>query len=132
MQVQTIQTTKFVKCPECQADILILPDIKAMSQAFNEHAKQHINHKYTTRSIKYKRANLINNLTQQLLLQITNTGNLAKPELYLLIETYYGAKRTRGIALNEQDAGQWVNAQLSNDPDGSYFYEKGSIYTGEE
>jgi hypothetical protein len=125
MEVQILKTAQFVKCQECQKSILILPDIKAMSRAFNEHAKEHA-------ISKYKRTQIINNLTQQLLIQLIKTDNTTpKPELFLLIETYYGVKKVRGIALNTSDADRWVKAQQTQDPQGSYFYEKGTIYTGE-
>ena len=127
MQVQKIQTTQFIKCPLCQTDILILPDIKAMTKAIEEHAKQH------APQARYKRAQLINNLTQQLLIQVIKSDeSQALPQLYLLIESYFGVKRTLGIALSREAAEIWVDAQHDQNPDGSYFYEKGAIYTGAE
>lgn len=111
----------FIRCQECDTDILVLPDIKAMAKAINDHAGKHTGR-------KVRKASLVNNLTQQLLLVLAAKDKGKLPQtVWLLIESYFGTRRVRGVALTRQDADEWVKTQNKRDPDGSYYHDTSQV-----
>lgn len=115
---------KAIVCPQCKQPILILPDLQAMNKAINDHAN--ITHKGRT---NYSKANLVNSLTQQLLLAVAKNGGVLPRKVWLLIESYFGQRRVLGVAMSEADAEQWVEAKLAKDPQGSYFHDTAKVQT---
>ncbi len=117
---------KFVKCPECSAEILVLPDVPAMAKAIKNHIKLH-------RKLRaFKKVKIVNNLTQQVLLVIASVDAAKLPDrVWLLVESYFGVKHVLGVALSEADAEAWVSAKCGENPEGSYFYETSTVVASE-
>ena len=116
--MQEFTKQKYVKCNLCQAEILVIPDIKAMDKAIHNHIKEH-------RLRNTKKAKLLNNLTQQLLLAALETNaeyfaNMPK-HAFLLIQSFTGYRRILGVALLEHDAENWVTQKEHEEPTGSFY-----------
>lgn len=114
---------KFIVCPSCQKEILVVPDLKEMANAIQQHSQHHID--FT----RLQKAKLRNTLTQSLLLIVAEDRQ--PHSVWLLVESYFGCKQVRGVALTEAHADEWVQTQYGSNPSGSYFREKSEVLKGE-
>jgi hypothetical protein len=121
-ELKQLPKQKFITCPECHTNILILPDVKAMGNAIHNHVKTH-----RTRTALQK-AKIVNNLTQQALYTIAVSNATKLPtKVWLLIESYFGSKHVHGVALTEKDADNWTTLKYQENPQGSFFSEQSAI-----
>lgn len=116
----------FITCPLCNSEILVVPDVQAMSKAVNTHVRKHNIRK------QMERAKLVNNMSQQILVVISQIAESVHlpVKVWLLIESYFGSKRVHGVALTAKDAEAWVDAKLSVDPQGSFFFDTAEVVKG--
>lgn len=111
---------KKISCEKCGRKILMLPDIKAMSRAIENHVNSH-------KVSALARSRLANNLSQQALLAAVKD----KPvRVWLLVESYFGSRRVHGVALTEREAEAWADAQSVANPSGSFFYDTSEVVQG--
>lgn len=117
----------FITCPLCSEQILVVPDVPAMSKAVNSHVRSHRIRQHV------EKAKLVNNLSQQILVIISQIAeNIHLPiKVWLLVESYFGSKRVHGVALTVKDAEAWVDSKLVENPQGSFFYDAAEVVKGD-
>ena len=71
-----LQKKNFIQCPECRKEILMIPSLKAMYTAIENHVKIHkASLKTSSFLVNIKPMSIRLDLAQQVLLQASNTEN---------------------------------------------------------